>query len=146
MPFAEKNGFRKMNGLTVRLFPLCKVRIPVFGRIRTQPPAAPGDLTVPMRGIMGILPSPEYFPAAAKCLKAVQTSILQRALMPILALLLLFNAQGEETKGLETIFQGERTEMRRFGKPLGFKECLADQLKAHPEMKAEDVLLLTAVR
>ena len=140
MPFAEKNVFRKMNGLTVRLFPLCKVRIPIFGRIRTQPPAAPGDLTVPMRG-MGITLSPENFPAAVRRPKAVSIG-MKFLLMGLLVPGLLSAAHGEETRGLETFFRGEHTEMRRFGKPLGFRECLADQLYNHKAMKAEDVLLL----
>ncbi|MBQ7208336.1 MAG: hypothetical protein IJS01_11120 [Lentisphaeria bacterium] len=67
---------------------------------------------------------------------------MKRVCLFLLFLLLFAAARGEGIAGLETRFAGERTEVLRHGKPLGFEDCLAEQLKAHPAMKAEDVLKL----
>ena len=67
---------------------------------------------------------------------------MKKACLAFSALLLFAALRGEGLGGLETRFEGERTRMLRHGNMLGFKDCLAEQLKAHPAMKAEDVLKL----
>lgn len=58
-------------------------------------------------------------------------------LTSFLALLAL---SGYAENGLETRFEGKRTIVLRDGKVLDFKTCLAEELRAHPATRAEDVL------
>lgn len=67
---------------------------------------------------------------------------IKKICLLLFALLLFAVAGGEGIEGLETRFEGEHVKMLRRGKALDFKDCLADLLKAHPAMRADDVFLL----
>ena len=54
--------------------------------------------------------------------------------------LALFALASHAEDRLETRFEGKRTVVIRDGKELDFKTCLAEELRAHPEMSDEDVL------
>lgn len=64
--------------------------------------------------------------------------------LPLLLALMLtaFGGFGEDAGDFETRFVGERTELFRNGAALDFRICLAEQRRAHPAMRAGDVLKL----
>ena len=67
-------------------------------------------------------------------------SAMCKTLFALFAILLFAGCAA--TPRLETRFDGDRTVLVRDGAELDFATCLAEQLRAHPAMRAEDVLKL----
>jgi len=67
---------------------------------------------------------------------------MKSLLLASIALLLTLACLGGASGDPEVRFAGERTRLLRDGRELDFRDCLAEQLRLHPAMRAEDVLKL----